>query len=280
MEAGRPSTTAERAAIHRAAHQVLDQPPILIDPIAARLVTEAPDARPAADEHPAVRRLRAGIALRSRYAEDRLADAVRAGTSQLIVLGAGLDSFAYRNPFPHLRVFEVDHPATQAWKRARLEAAGIALPPSLRFVPVDFEREALRDALVAGGVDPSAPAFVSWLGVTVYLTRDAVLRTLAAVAALAPGSDIVFEYGVPPETLPAVSRAAIAAMAARAASHGEPWQTFFAPDDLAAELTRLGFAVVEDVGPEESMRRYFAGRTDGLRPGSAARLMHARMPAT
>ena len=182
-----------RAALHRAAHQLLDRPLVFADDVVLRLIgpelvaTITPDWA----DQAAVRRLRATIALRSRYAEDRLADAVRRGVGQYLVLGAGLDSFAYRNPFPALRIFEVDHPASQAAKRRLLADAGIALPPTLTFVPVDFERERLIDALVRGGVDTSAQVFVSWLGVTVYLTREAVLETLAAVATLPAGSAIV-----------------------------------------------------------------------------------------
>jgi len=279
METDRPSTTAERAARLRAAHQLLDRPPVLDDPVAVRLLE--PDALaalradPAPLQTPALRALRAGIALRSRYAEDCLAEAVAHGTRQYVVLGAGLDSYAYRSPAPGVRVFEVDHPETQRWKRERLRAARIAVPAALTFVPVDFERDALPAALAAAGFDAGAPAFVSWLGVTIYLTRDAVLGTLGWVASLAPGSEIVFTYVVPPASLTAGRRAAIGILADHAAALGEPWQTYFEPAELAAELHRLGFRHVEDVGPDEAFARYFRDRRDGLRPGSASHLARA-----
>lgn len=277
MESGRPSATAEGAAFLRVAHQLLDAPRILDDPVVLRLVgpadVDAVRAAPARFEEPFLRGLRAAIAIRSRYAEDALADAVARGVRQYVVLGAGLDSFAYRNPFPtdRLRVFEVDHPATQGAKRERLRAAGIAIPPSLAFVPIDFERDALPAAMAAGGFDATAPAFVSWLGVAAYLERAAVLATLAWVASLPAGSEIVLTYrtGAPPES------PAAAAMADHVAAVGEPWRSTFEPAELAAELRRLGFDRVEDFGPEAAFERYCRDRADGLRPGSLARLMRA-----
>jgi methyltransferase (TIGR00027 family) len=284
MDPGRASATAERAALLRAAHPLLDDPTILDDPVVRRLIDPQQRTALAGDlsafERPDLRRLRASIAIRSRYAEDCLRDAVQRGVRQYVVLGAGLDSFALRNPFvaEPLRVFEVDHPDTQACKRERLRAADLACPASLTFVPVDFEREALPDALPRAGFDPRQPAFVSWLGVTMYLTRDAVLGTLGYVASLAPGSEIVFNYVRSPATLVEPSRSAVEAMGARAAAAGEPWLTFFEPAALAAALAQLGFAPVEDVGPEEAFERYCRGRRDGLRPGSASHLVRAIVP--
>lgn len=282
MQPGQPSTTAERAARLRAAHQLFDAPHVLDDPVVLRLLGPELAATLHAQrqvlERPALRSLRAGIAMRSRYAEDCLGDAIGRGVRQYVVLGAGLDSFAYRNPFDSdLRVFEVDHPATQAWKCQRLADAGIELPDSLTFVPIDFERQALADALVSGGLDRSLPAFVSWLGVTVYLTRDAIMSTLAAVSSLAGGSEIVFGYMPPLELLSERQRTAISALAERAAAGGEPWRTYFDPSALAGELARLGFTVVEDFGPEQAFERYFRGRSDGLRSGGAGHLMRARV---
>ena len=284
MEPGRASSTAERAALLRAAHQLLDQPTILDDPVVQRLIGPEQQATLAANrpefERPVLRPLRASIAIRSRYAEDRLGDAVRRGVRQYVILGAGLDSFAYRNPHPaaDLRIYEVDHPDTQARKRQRLGAAGIACPASLTFVPADFERQTLADAMQRGGFDPCQPAFVSWLGVIVYLARDVVLGTLGYAASLAPGSEIVFDYLPPPARLAERTRAAVAALAQRAAAAGEPWVTYFEPGALAAELAQLGFAQVEDFGPEAAFDRYCRGRRDGLRPGGAARLIRAALP--
>ena len=281
MEPGRPSTTAEGAALLRAAHQLFDAPTVLDDPVVLRLLGPEHEARLRAhpesfDEGPR-RSLRAAIAARSRYAEDCLRDAVAHGVQQYVILGAGLDSFAYRNPFPPaaLRVFEVDHPDTQASKRARLADAGIPLPASLTFVPVDFQRDALADALARHGFDATRPAFVSWLGVTVYLTRDAVWETLGWAGSLPVGSEIVFTYLPDPATLGAESRAALAALGGRTAAAGEPWQTFFVPAELARGLGARGFGRIEDLTADDVHDRYFRGRADGLRPGGAIHLVRA-----
>jgi methyltransferase (TIGR00027 family) len=282
MELGRPSTTAQRAALLRAVHQLLDDPVIFADPIAGRLIGPEHAARLQGDlsdfERPDLRRLRASIAVRSRFAEDALGEAVRRGVRQYVVLGAGLDSLAYRNPFTGLRVFEVDHPDTQQWKRHRLREAGIAIPESLTFVPVDFERQSLIEAFADGGIDTAQPAFVSWLGVTMYLTPDAVLRTLAELSTLGAGSEVVFEYVIAPDRLPETSRSAVIALAARAAAAGEPWLAFFEPAQLTRALADFGFEPVEDFGPAQTFDRYFQGRPDGLRSGSASHLVIARIP--
>jgi len=278
----RPSATAEGAALLRAAHRLFDRPIVLDDPIAAKLLS--PERRDALRgglapfDDPERRRLRAGIAARSRYAEDCLAEAVARGVHQYVVLGAGLDSFAYRNPFPPdvLRVYEVDHPNTQRWKRERLADAGIAPPDGLEFVPVDFERETIADALGRSHLDPGAPAFVSWLGVTVYLGHDAIMRTLAWVASLARGSEIVFTYLAVPASRDVRRRSAVAA---RAASLGEPWRTFLEPATLARELGALGLTVVEDLASPDVAARYFRDRADGLRPDGPGRFMRARAGA-
>jgi len=281
MEPGRPSATAEGAALLRAAHQLFDVPTVLDDPVVLRLLGPEHEARlrahPAAFDERDRRPLRAAIAARSRFAEDCLRDAVARGVGQYVVLGAGLDSFAYRNPFPPetLRVFEVDHPDTQAWKRSRLAAAGIPLPTSLTFVPVDFEHGTLADALAAHGFDATRPTFVSWLGVTVYLTREAVWETLGWVGSLPAGSEIVFTYLPDPSSLDRASHAALDALGAHVAAGGEPWRTFFAPDELARGLAERGFGRVEDLGPEAIFARWFRGRADGLRPGGSVHFVRA-----
>jgi methyltransferase (TIGR00027 family) len=284
VQPGRASATADGAALLRAAHQLLDEPRILDDPVALPLL--GPDAAAVvragreALETPARRRLRAAIVLRSRYAEDCLREAVAHGVRQYVILGAGLDTFAYRNPYPAdaLHVWEVDHPDTQAHKRERLLWAGIALPPTLTFVPVDLEHEPLALALARAGFDSARPTFVSWLGATVYLTREAVRATLAWAAGLAPGSEVVFSYVVAPAGLGAAERAALGALARRTAEAGEPWRTFFEPAALARALARLGFSNIEDIGPAQGFARYFRGRRDGLRPGGAAHLVRVRVP--
>jgi methyltransferase (TIGR00027 family) len=277
-----PSHTAYRVAVSRAAHQLLDEPRVLEDRIALAIVGAAAvagiRAAPLRFRVPPARHLRAFLVARSRVAEEALEQALRRGVRQYVVLGAGLDTFAYRNPYPaaDLRVFEVDHPATQAWKRRQLEAAGIAPPESLRFVPVDFESELLQERLASGGFRADAPAFFSWLGVSMYLTRQAVLGTLGYVASLPRGSGIVFDYALPPASMSLVRRLAMRALLQRVAAAGEPWKTFFEPRELTRELQALGFALLEDLGPEELNARFFRDRTDGLRTGGLGRVMHAR----
>jgi methyltransferase (TIGR00027 family) len=282
MIEGRPSTTALRVAMRRAAHQLIDDPKVFDDPLALQIIGDdraaALRARPRGYELPGRSALRAFLAARSRHAEDRIAEAVAAGVRQVVVLGAGLDTFAYRHPYgPELRVFEVDHPASQAWKRRRLEATGIEVPGSLTFTPVDFERQTLADGLAAAGLDRGAPAFYSWLGVTPYLARESVFRTLAFVAGSVAGSGVTFDYGTPPSRLPWLKRWALRRMSARVASIGEPWVTFFDPAELDREVRALGFACVEDLGTEELNDRYFANRRDGLKLTGIGRLMTARV---
>ena len=281
LEAGSPSITAQGTAIHRAAHQILDDPRILDDPIAMRVI--GPESESALRLNPArfnkSRSLRAFIVLRSRYAEDELALAVQRGVRQYVILGAGLDSFPYRNPYSKsgLRVFEVDHPATQSWKRRRLIQTGIAVPDSLIFAPIDFERQTLADGLNRAGFRADQPAFFSWLGVVIYLTKPAVMQTLEYVASLSPEKEIVFDYSLPPSLMTGYQRFGHEWMAERVAAIGEPWITYFEPPSLIEELRGMGFKQVEDLEPEEANRRYFKERTDGLRIIGAGRLMKARV---
>src|SRR5215831_3267665 len=179
MREDQPSKTAYRVALRRAAHQIWDHPKVLDDPIALKIIGHAAAAE-LTENRPlgSSRYLRAVVVARSRFAEDHLAEAVAKGVRQYVVLGAGLDTFAYRNPFDDLRVFEVDHPATQAWKRERLAEAEITVPSGLTFVAVDFEVQTVPGELAAAGFDATAPAFFSWLGVTTYLRRDSIRSTL------------------------------------------------------------------------------------------------------
>jgi methyltransferase (TIGR00027 family) len=275
MEPGQPSYTAFRAAAHRAAHQTLDGGRIFADPLAARVLGETPAAVFADTiEQPATRGMRRFIAARSRFAEDSLAAAVGRGVRQYVVLGAGLDTFACRNPFADqgLRVFEVDHPATQDWKRARLAGAGLAPPASLTFTPVDFERQTLAEGLAATGFDAAAPASFAWLGVVVYLTRSAVMQTLGFIASLPAGAEVVFDYGEPLSALSPEQRRRHARRAASVAARGEPWITRFDPKELAADLQRLGFDALEDLGPAQIARRFYGVE---VREGPGAHLMRA-----
>jgi methyltransferase (TIGR00027 family) len=237
------------------------------DPLALRIIGSeaAEELRSNPKEHHAFSRaFRAFMAARSRYAEDELALAVAHGVRQYVVLGAGLDTFAYRNPHPGLRVFEVDHPATQLWKREQLLAAGIPIPPSLNFVPIDFERETLADGLQHSGFNAKAATFFSWLGVTPYLTRDACMATLSFIAEMPAGSGVVFDFAVDPALLNAGQRQALDALSARVARYGEPFQLFFDPEKLQGELKAMGFHRTEFLQGKELNERYFKDRKDGL----------------
>lgn len=264
MQAGTPSRTAFAAAAHRAAHQVLEGGRIFSDPLALCILGEdAATVARRAEERSSGRRLRLFIAVRTRFAEDALAAAIERGLRQLVVLGAGLDTYAYRGAFrERLRILEVDHPATQEWKRQRLVDAGIALPANLTFAPVDFERQGLADGLAAAGFDPALPTFFTWLGVVPYLTAEAAWSTLRFIAQLPGGAHVVFDYSDPPETLSPEMRSAHEERAARVASLGEAWVNYFETDQLRAKLTELRFSEVEDLGPREIRARYFPQSAD------------------
>ena len=282
LQSGRPSATAWKVALRRAAHQFADRPPVFDDPLALRILGpegEAAARSPAVSGHgPMARGLRAFMAVRSRLAEDRLAQGYAEGVRQYVVLGAGLDTFAYRNLWHDLAVFEVDHPATQAWKRRRLAEAGIGVPESLTFAPVDFESQTLADGLAAAGFRADRPAFVSWLGVTPYLTEAAVFDTLGYIAAMKAGSEVVFDFGVAKDQLGLPARMILAAISARVAAAGEPFRTLFAPDELAQRLLSMGFSEAEVLGASALNARYFAGRRDGLKlHDGGGRLMRARV---
>jgi methyltransferase (TIGR00027 family) len=264
METGRASKTALGVAIRRAAHQLADKPPVLDDPIGLRLVGERYPRLMERALHRVGRDFRGFMAARSRYAEDRLAEAVANGVTQYVVLGAGLDTFAYRNPFPALRVFEVDFPATQVWKRSMLEEASIPLPSNLEFVALDFEHQTLAEGLAKGDLELDKPAFFSWLGVVPYLTLDAFRATLGVVAQMPAGSAMSFDYAVAPETLSPVGRIAFDRLSERVAAAGEPFQLFFTPEDLEAEVRGAGFRRVEQVDSVRLNDLYFNNRTDGL----------------
>jgi methyltransferase (TIGR00027 family) len=258
MQSGQPSRTAWAAAAHRAAHQILEQGRIFSDPLAVPILgQDAETVARKAEARPSSRAMRLFIAARTRFAEDSLAAAVQQDARQLVVLGAGLDTYAYRSPFgDRLRVFEVDHPATQAWKRERLADAAIPIPPSLTFAPVDFERQTLTEGLAAAGFNPAQQTFFTWLGVVPYLTEDAMWSTLAFIASLPSGADVVFDYSDPPHTLSAEVRAYHDRRAARVEAIGESWVSYFEADMLKEKLISLGFTEVEDLGPPQIAARY------------------------
>lgn len=265
MQSGTPSRTALRVAIRRAAHQLADPPPVLDDPIAVPLIGSGYQRDMERAMHKVGRDFRAFMAARSRYSEDRLAASVAAGIRQYVVLGAGLDTFAYRNPFPQLRVFEVDFPATQEWKRTLLAEAAIVIPPSVTFVPLDLEHHTLLESLCDAGFDAAQPACFSWLGVVPYLTLPAFRSTLRSVGQLPPRSTITFDYAFPPETLSRARRIIFDRLAGRVAAAGEPFQLFFRPDQITSELRQAGFHQIEQVDHAGLNARYFHNRADGLK---------------
>jgi methyltransferase (TIGR00027 family) len=274
-----PSATAVGAAALRAAHLIVDEaPPILDDPVAIRLLDAAAAARivPGAEllRDPRSLALRCGIVVRSRFAEDRLAtSAQRDGVRQFVLLGAGLDTFAYRQPrWAHrIRIFEVDLPAGQADKRRRLSRAGIAEPANLTYVAADFAAGDLVDRLAAAGFDRRAPAFAASLGVLIYLAEDAVERLFDAVSTFAAGTHFVFSFTRPT----AAPGRAPGPLAARAAELGEPWQSFMEPAAVEEGLRRRGFRLVTFAFAEDVTREYLAGRTDGLSQPARAVLADA-----
>lgn len=278
MREGQPSRTAERVAKERAAHQILDSPRVLDDPLAIQMLSPEqreelllhPDRH---DRSPMSKPTRAIVVVRTRIAEDELA---ASGAKQYVVLGAGLDTFAYRNPDPEVRVFEVDFPATQSLKRERLRAAGIAVPQNLAFVACDFSKDALGDALAGAGFDVTRPAIFAWLGVVMYLEVTDVVETLRYVVRLPSPSAVIFDYAQPPEQFPWLQRIFYRKVLERLEEQGEPWKSFMLPAPLQAELLGLGFSSVEDLGADEINIRYLGNRTDGLKSRSIGRIAIAR----
>jgi len=277
------SRTAYRVALHRAAHQLLDRPPVLDDPMALPILgaEAAEEIRrdPGAYERGTLDRyLRAFVAARARVAEDRLDAARDAGIRQYVILGAGLETFAYRQQRldPPLSVWEVDRPETQAWKREHLAAAGIPVPAAVAYVSVDFERDSLTDALTNAGLDAAAGAVFAWLGVTMYLTREAIDATLEFIAgASGEHGGVAFDYAVDRGLLTGSQPAVFDRLAAQVAATGEPWRTTFDPAALSSRLRAVGFTAIEDAGPELLNARYFAGRADGLSVGGMAHVIWA-----
>jgi methyltransferase (TIGR00027 family) len=273
-----PSRTALGAAVHRAVHQSVEDGAIFADAFAASILDDETRARlneAAAD--PSQRPMRLFIAARSRFSEDALAACVARGARQVVVLGAGLDTFALRNPHAGqgVRVFEVDYPATQRWKRERLKQAALAVPDSLTFTPIDFERESLDHGLAAAGFLADRPAFFQWLGVVPYLTRQAFSLTLDFIAAV-PDSEVVFDYAEPFENYPAGRREHVMAIADSAAARDEPWLGLYQPAEISEMLCRKGFRAVEDLGLAELTERFYGAFKQGIAIGPGGHVVRAR----
>ena len=274
-EISQPDSTALRVALWRAMHVQVDPPPHVIeDEVGLRLAAPEEGWRSRPDMHPQWTSLyRASIVARARFVEDLVVERTAAGVGQYVILGAGLDTFAQRRPeiASRLNVFEVEKPGPQAWKRQRLIELGYGVPEWLHLVPVDFEGgDAWWRRIAAAGFDAGRPAVVSSLGVSMYLSRDAVAATLRQIAALAPGSTLVLSFLVPlemadPSVRPGLQRAVDGARAS-----GTPFISFFAPAEMLALARESGFRQVEHVSADTLAQRYFAGRPDGLRPPSNA----------
>ena len=286
MDDERPSQTAEGAAVMRTLHQTLDAAPkILDDPISPRLVDPHSDIYKSRVEllerlprHTSLR-LKATFVMRSRFAEDSLAESFGDGVRQYVVLGAGLDTFAYRQPSwaNSLRIFEVDHPATQRWKRRRLAEARISLPNNVCFVPMDFENNTLERALSQAGLDIREATFFSMLGVSQYLTEAALYETLRLVRSAPSRSEIVFSFIASDAVLSADDVALVKAFTVQFAAIGEPWLSRYLPEQLSVKLTGMGFSQVLHLTPEKASERYFQNRRDGLNASLIEQMISARV---
>lgn len=281
MLTGQPSQTLLRAAIRRAAHQLLDNPRIFNDPIVVGLVPEALDSAivdtlddPGAPEPKLFRVL---FATRSRFAEDRLAQAAARGVRQYVMVGAGLDTFPWRQPefARDMQVFAADHPASLAWTQERLRERGLKKPANLTYVPVDLEERRLLEQLAACGFEAKTASFCSALGVTQYLGRDAIDALLGFASALPSGSEIVFSFAPPDDELDGDGVNALIHSARRTATLGEPWKSRLRASDLIEQLTDLGFSDIFHLTPQLAQRRYFSEWEDMPRSPSWEQLIAA-----
>jgi methyltransferase (TIGR00027 family) len=278
MKPNEPSRTALMIARQRAAHQLLDRGSILHDPFAIKILREEENnALQFATAHSSASIGRLFTAARSRIAEDALSKAVEGGVRQIVILGAGLDTFALRNPHAaqQIRIFEADHPATQAWKRQRMSEAEVPLPPWLTFVPVDFEQDDLRETLAAVGFQYSSPAFFTWLGVVPYLTQDAIDRTLDYISSI-QNSELVFDYLRPPEAFSEELKQIEIKRAEQLEKMGERSATRFEPAGIATILQSHGFHTIEDIDYQQVVSM-FGHAVQGLASGhTGLHVVHAK----
>ncbi|HUN56013.1 MAG TPA: class I SAM-dependent methyltransferase [Smithella sp.] len=265
------SSTALGTLYMRAAHQLLDARPLILDDPAALTLLGEDAVRQIKESHEhhrtlEARALRAHVVLRSRFTEDRLAGAVGRGIAQYIILGAGFDTFAYRQPpwARNLKIFEIDQSATQAQKRARLSAAGMANLPNLRFADIDFERESLHDGLIRHGISMTVPTFFSWLGVTMYIQEEAINTVLRTVAGFPVQSEIVFTFTQPPDLLSGMERNFHSSLSRIVTRAGEPFVSYFMPEAIESKLRDAGFKNIAFLSNEEAEKRYFSGRLPDL----------------
>ncbi|MEV6254781.1 class I SAM-dependent methyltransferase [Nocardia sp. NPDC051911] len=274
-----PDSTAVRVALWRAVHALHDQAPhVFDDRVGLRLAAPEDGWRDRPDMDPrSTAPMRAGIVSRARFVEDLLAEQAERGVDQYVVLGAGLDTFAQRRPELAARftVFEVDQPGPQAWKRQRLSELGFDIPPWLRLVPVDFEVDAWWQRLLEAGFDPARPALVASTGVSMYLTREANIATLRQLSALSPGSALVTTFLLPLELVDADEQVMRGFAEEGARRSGTPFISFFRPEEMVRLAEDAGFAATRHVPAAELTGRYFADRTDGLRPAESEQILIA-----
>lgn len=282
MEKGTASVTMSLPAVLRAAHQLIDgNPKILEDPVAPRLIDESERERMLMRDldvqSPFMKLARSFFLVRSRFAEDQLKASLERGISQYVMLGAGLDTFAYRQPewAKDLQIYEVDHPKSQLWKRERLASKEIPVPQNLHFLSIDFDNESLAEGMLSGGFDRGGLSFVSCLGVLQYLPWSAFKETMKFVMSLPKFSEIVVTFNVPESRLTGEDLQFARIAAEQSAARGEPWISRFEPEDLKQRLHDLGFSTVAHLSPESAQERYFQGRTDGLRAPQLQQLMQA-----
>ena len=269
-----PDSTAVRVALWRALHTEADQPPhIFEDVIGLKLIGPDDSWRARPDMSPFTRPFRASIIARARFIEDLVAEKATQGISQYVILGAGLDTFAQRKNelAKKLVVFEIDKPGPQEWKRQRLIELGYGIPPFLKFVPVDFETsDAWWKQMVASGYDTKQPAIITSTGVSMYLSKEATLKTLTQIAAFAKGTTFVMSFLLPVEMADPDVRPGIERAIAGAKASGTPFISFFMPSEILAMASEAGFKNVQHVSAAMLAQRYFAGRSDGLRPPNNA----------
>lgn len=275
-----PDNTAVRTALWRALHVEIDAAPhVLDDTVGLELAAPSDGWRDRPDMHAdGTRGFRASIIARARFIEDLVADQAKAGVGQYVLLGAGLDTFAQRRPDlgERVRVFEVDQPGTQAWKRRRLDSVGYGVADWLRLVPNDFEAgESWWQGLIDAGFDPKRPAVVASTGVSMYLTKEATASTLRQLAGLAPGSTVVMTFLLPVDLVDAPDRPGLEISARGAAAAGTPFLSYFAPSELTRLALAVGFLHAEHESSRTTADRYFAGRSDGLRPSTGEDLLLA-----
>lgn len=283
MNSPQHNTTAEGVALTRAAHQVIDADDLIFpDPLALKIIGPAGEKKMlghiAMYGIEGMRRARASVTIRSRFAEEELARAVAAGTGQYVILGAGLDTFAYRRTdlADRLVVYEVDEPQTQQWKRNCLAGAGIAIPGNVRFVPVDFNEGELARALAESGFTRDAPAFFSWLGVVYYLPLPSVLETLRFIASQNAPSAVIFDFALQPSSVAPCYQELLREFLQFNQNRSERWRTFIAPEEMLSLLRDCGFSDIIHLAYDAIASRYLVGRTDGLLPSPLVELISAR----